>query len=95
MAPQPKPRTWRSEKYKAFIRQKPCCICGGRGGVAHHESVTKGKGMRKKPSDVECLPMCELCHALRHSPGYRADQFWAYGDPAVLMLRNLNDYLSE
>lgn len=63
--------------------------------MAHHESVTKGKGMRIKPPDSECLPMCELCHALRHSAEYRAEQFWAYGDPRVMMIRLLTEWMVE
>ena len=63
--------------------------------MAHHESVTKSKGTAKKPPDSEALQMCEACHSLRHSTAYRADIFWAYGDPAKLMLRNLTEYLIE
>jgi hypothetical protein len=91
----PKPVTWRSEKYLKWLSERPCVICCKPSGPPHHESMTGRKGWAKKPSDLEALPLCPRCHALRHSTAYRADTFWLWCDPTAEMLRNINDWLVE
>lgn len=69
----PKHVPGRSEAYKAFLRTKPCCVCGaeGRTEVAH-----QGRhGVSTKASDFGALPMCgtvagfEGCHQRSHRAG--------------------------
>lgn len=50
-------RDWR---YRAFIRQHLCAVCGTSRGVecAH----TGGHGLGMKSSDRECIALCFWCH---------------------------------
>ena len=73
------------EKYLAFIRQQPCCLCGDISDVqaAHLRigSINDGKretGMGEKSSDKWALPLCRQHHAQQHRMNER--EFWAsYG----------------
>jgi hypothetical protein len=70
---QPKQLPGRSEAYKAFLRTKPCCVCGieGRTEVAHQGA----HGTGTKASDYDALPMCgtrvdrQGCHQMSHQKG--------------------------
>ena len=67
MTPDQKQKPYRNEGYKAFIRSKPCWICGIKPSQAAH--VRKhywGAGAGKKPSDLVTLPTCQMCHRLEH-----------------------------
>lgn len=82
MNPMPKKLPVRSERYKAFIRQQPCCVCGSYIGVeAAHQTLGKG-GKATKAADIQCLPMCgpsypnqQGCHHIAHSKG--EETFWS------------------
>lgn len=45
----------RSEEYKAWIRGKPCLICGGGPCDAHHALPST---TAQKASDLTCIPLC-------------------------------------
>ena len=96
MTPDPKPKTWRSEEYKAFIRSKPCCGPGcykPAPSDPHHESIT-GRGMGIKASDLETLPLCRRCHTARENIGFMS--FWGSELlPPMLMLRYINEWLNR
>jgi hypothetical protein len=50
-------------QYKAAVRALPCCACGvvpPDGCDPHHTTV--GRGLGKKSSDFETIPMCRGCH---------------------------------
>jgi hypothetical protein len=91
MNQQPKPKPFRSEKYKAFIRERGCLVCG-RSAVAHHEPVL-GRGIATKGNDTECVPLCVECHSQRHSEGVKT--FWGKRDidPRLWIIRLLTEYL--
>jgi len=74
--PNPKPETYRSEKYKQFIRKQPCIVCGHLITHHHHESDLKnfGGGMGKKCHDYISLPLCDMCHRFRENNGF--ESFW-------------------
>lgn len=97
MNPQPKPTTWRSDKYLKWIRQQPCIVtqlCSGK-SEAHHEDILKSGGTACKGHDSTCLPLCRLHHAERHQMG--RDTFferWAI-DPAFEIVRHLTRYMVE
>lgn len=61
----PKPKTFRSEKYKRYIRSLPCLICGGKSEAAH----TGGGGMGLKGPDDGCIPLCHGHHMESHRIG--------------------------
>lgn len=50
----------RNYKYRAWIRTLPCLACGQQPSEAAHTG-TDG-GMRQKPSDFTCVPLCSTCH---------------------------------
>jgi len=55
-----KVKTLRNEKYKAYIRTLPCCLCGANQDIqAHH---TESGGMALKGSDYSTVPECPRCH---------------------------------
>jgi len=75
----PKPVTYRSEDYLAFIRRHKCLLCGSPSNelpkpknniVAHHEGL--GLNMQSSTApDSHCVPLCGMCHTKRHWIGYR------------------------
>lgn len=71
-APEPKRRgPWRSPEYLAFVRSKPCCVCGRPGpSEAHHHGPRGAKGMGTKCSDVFVCPLDRACHNDWHSMGH-------------------------
>ena len=58
-----KMKIYRSEKYKKFIRSKPCIICGKTSQAHHVRRSYFGAGMGIKPSDFVCIPLCRECHS--------------------------------
>jgi len=74
----PKPITWRSEKYLAFVREHNCILCKALSNqrpkpanniVAHHESLGLGV-MGGKCPDSHTVPLCAWCHAHRHGSAW-------------------------
>ena len=72
MFPDPKPYTYRSKPYLAFIRNHRCCVCGYDQTVPHHEPMGGG-GKGVKCDDSKTVPMCIKCHGERHTVG---SNFW-------------------
>jgi hypothetical protein len=69
----------RDPKYLAFLRTKPCCLCGQPSEACHIRSASleHGKshtGLGEKPSDRWCVPLCRSCHGKQHSMNELA--FW-------------------
>ncbi len=94
-----KHQPWRSEPYRAFIRQQPCLICGSHADVqAHHENMPGESGMGQKVSDVCLLPLCGTfsgnCHGQRHSSAFKG---WDYHriDPEREIRKRLNSFLGR
>ena len=73
-----KEKTYRSEKYKAFIRKQPCLICEYPDSEHHHETLNSKKGVSLKGPDNEALPLCAVHHRERHRIG-RDTFFSKYG----------------
>ena len=90
--PVPKPKTYRSKKYLAFIRTKPCIKCGNTETVAHHEPLhSGGKGI--KGPDCFTVPLCVKCHDQRHREGsyyFWDDESWVM----LKMLQYIHEYLT-
>lgn len=75
----------RDEKHLAFVRSRPCCVCGSRRNVeaAHIRMAcpARGKpptGMQEKPSDAWVTPLCNYHHQTgilaQHNIGEQ--EFW-------------------
>ena len=69
MKPCQKKKTFRSEKYKKYIRSLPCVICNYPASEAHHVRIDGNAGTGMKPSDTYCVPLCPLHHAELHQFG--------------------------
>lgn len=52
---------WRSEKYLAWVRTLPCCVCGATIGVAAHHLIGMWglSGMGLKAPDSFVMPACD------------------------------------
>lgn len=88
-----KNKPYRSEKYKAFIRTKRCLVCSHNDKIqAHHESFGQS-GMASKPSDLWTVPLCWVCHRMRHDKGFKS--FWEplNVDIKLEMLKLINAYM--
>jgi len=84
-------KTFRSEKYKDFIRGLLCCKCNRPPrSEAHHESLLNS-GMAIKPPDTQCLPLCRVCHDERELKGKKT--FWDDLDVKILMIHFLTKYI--
>lgn len=84
----PKHPRLRDERYLAFVRMQPCCVCGAEApsDAAHIRmaSPAHGKrstGMAEKPDDRWCVPLCRPipgvkrgCHKNQHSMSEA--EFW-------------------
>ena len=58
----PRPIRYRSAKYLAWVRGKPCFGCGlPPPSEPHHVSID-GSAWGSKPSDLYTVPVCRKCH---------------------------------
>ncbi len=75
MEPQWKQLPVRDKAYLAWIRKKPCLVCGysGQDSVPHHEQLPGHGGKGTKCDDTRTLPLCMVCHLDRHTYGR---DFW-------------------
>ena len=85
-----KPKAWRSEEYRAFIREHLCLKCGVAFTVAHHEGFGE-QGVGIKAPDSYCVPLCEACHDKVHNIGYLT--FWQAIDVKKKMIEYLTEFL--
>lgn len=62
---------WRSETYLAWVRSRPCCVCGAPADSAHHMiGMWQVGGMGLKAPDSLAMPVCDGpggCHARIHA----------------------------
>ena len=68
----PKQKRWRCPKYLAWVRTRPCCLCGGQANAAHHLIGMWGmSGMGLKAPDSMAIPVCDgpgdTCHRKIHA----------------------------
>jgi hypothetical protein len=78
--------------YLDFIREQPCCICGGIDVEAHHPRVgsfehDSNPGGAQRALDRWALPLCGKHHRELHAMSER--EFWAscHIDPHRLALK--------
>ena len=67
----PKPRVWRSDKYRRFVATLKCALpgCNVVGGNAHHEQERGSGKMGGKCDDSRVFCLCPLHHFYRHATG--------------------------
>lgn len=86
--PCPKQLPVRSERYKRYIRSKPCIVCGKRKDIqAAHQNIYEGV-MGSKVSDLQTLPMCIHCH---RETDQLPDKLFA----AIEIIKNINDFFGS
>ena len=68
-----KMKIYRSEKYKKFIRSKPCIMCGRASEPHHVRRSYWGSGIGIKPSDFVCIPLCRECHSPEAEKGLNVE----------------------
>jgi hypothetical protein len=91
---QPKPRTFRSKAYLAWVRMRPCLICGKASEAAH----TGPHGVSIKAPDFRAVPLCPFHH--RWSNGLdilgpeRFEEMYNI-DLKETVLTQLNEYLTS
>lgn len=89
----PRPKKWRSEDYKAFVRTKKCLYayngrkvrCQGKVEAHHIRTGTDG-GMGLKPSDCFCVPLCTRHHQIiENHPAWLLEDFVLHRELGFLM----------
>lgn len=73
------------EKFLAFLRTKPCCVCGKEGETQACHIRIGFLAMQKKPDDRYAVPMCAWHHAEQH--GMNEVAFWGARDPFAIAER--------
>ena len=51
-----------NEAYKAYIRSKPCLVCGGRSEPHHLKARGMGGKNKSGVKDFTCIPLCREHH---------------------------------
>ena len=87
-----KPKTFRSEKYKAFVKDQKCCVCG-KWPVDPHHSASGPMG--SKGGDLSCVPLCRACHSKCHTIGKITFQRREEVDFNEIMVNLLQEFIEE
>jgi hypothetical protein len=91
-----KPKRFRSGEYLDFIRLKECCSCGAPGpSFAHHSrKLDPGRATQGKVSDLNCVPMCAICHNAEHG-GYPMDELELWQAAFALLREFMEERLDD
>ncbi len=71
-----KPLRYRSIRYLAHVRGKPCVHCG-QPGEPHHITFAQPKARGMKVGDQWVVPLCRDHHDQLHRGGFPERTFWA------------------
>lgn len=97
--PQPKMKTYRSEKYLNFIRSKPCVICSRKSVAAHVRKQYWGASTAQKPHDYACISLCDGFYMPHHkeldSIGMEAFEEKYNIDIKRIIIDNLIEYIGR
>lgn len=63
------PKRARSKEHLAFVKQKPCLVCGRAPSQAHHLRFAQPRAMARKVSDEFTVPLCNIHHFELHQIG--------------------------
>jgi hypothetical protein len=84
--------TFRSERYRAWLRRQPCVICSRPPpNEAHHEPLGENF-VGGKPPDTHGLPTCAVCHYQRHSSG---PSYFEGIDVKMTIIKHITRFLAE
>lgn len=82
---------YRSEKYKKFIREQPCMICG----IPSEPHHTEKAGTGLKGSDYATVNLCTIHHQELHQNGRDTFQHKYRIDFKDIIIRLLSMYVSK
>ena len=68
----PKQKTWKSKKYRDWIKTQACVMCHRPADDPHHIIGKGWGGAGMKAPDCCAMPMCRQCHSKVHS----SSDFW-------------------
>ena len=68
------PKPIRDKAHIAFVKSKPCLICGRKPSEAHHVRLGL-RTMGRRVCDSKTVPLCQRHHLLLHS--MNEAEFWA------------------
>jgi len=88
----PKPQTYRSEKYLAFVRSLSCSVCVEELNIIPHHT---GGGMGLKGSDLSAIPLCHEHHDFYHRQGKDTFAKTYMVDLWEVRARTLEKYVEE
>lgn len=75
----PKESRWASEKYLAWVRDQPCCMCQSWPSEPHHlKGIGHLSGASLKAPDWATMPMCRQCHEKMHRGSSLWPMQWEY-----------------
>lgn len=96
MNPQPKSKPWRSEKYRKWIADKPCSVCGRTPSDPHHYEFDGQGVMGGKVSDEQCIPLCHVHHREFHDKGKKSFHAkYPYWHPEGFMARYRQEWAQK
>jgi hypothetical protein len=72
----PKPKRWESRKYIAWIKTRPCIICGSPAEPHHIKGVGNLSGGAMKAPDWAVIPLCHPCHRQMHEDSEQWNGQW-------------------
>lgn len=74
-----KQKSFRSKKYRDWVKTLPCVICEGNSHEAHHIIGTGNLGgMGMKAPDTYVMPVCRMDHCLIHQDPTIAEEQWRW-----------------
>jgi len=82
----------RAKHYLAFIRERPCIVCGSQVTIDPHHHGRHAMG--EKTDDYRCVPLCHYHHMTYHDRGFAGDlEGWSDEDFLEHTVRLLVLYL--
>ena len=93
MISDPKPKTFRSNKYKNWVKSLSCIKCGRTPCDPHHQNLGDRPAMGLKAPDSQCIPLCPKCHSEYHNKG--KETFWGYQSTSALIIDTIKQYIFE
>ena len=96
MNPTPKPKRYKSKKYRDFVSHKPCLITGKTPCDFHHEQEDGHGSMGGKCGDERGLPYAREIHQERHQIGKKSFyKKYHWINPEREMIKLLTEYIIQ
>jgi len=83
---------YRSPAYRDWVRRQACAICSCVAEHAHHEPLGENY-VGGKPPDSHSIPLCAICHEIRHRQG--VEWIEKMINPERVIIKLLTRYIRE